>query len=216
MKTTRYFILATILMLWVSNEVHAQSFGAKLNFGTQGLGFEGIVQVSEPLNVRVGGNFLGASYLYETEAGDEFDLDSSLSLSTISALIDWHPYKSGFRLSAGLMYNSNRVSTSLLPKKTYTIGGDVYTPDELGTLDAEVSFGPISPYIGLGFGNVFSGSRFGFQADFGVLYHGEPRVSMSADGLLSPSASQAPQLQQNLSWATLYPVLTFSFTYRIN
>ncbi|AXJ01033.1 hypothetical protein CYPRO_1783 [Cyclonatronum proteinivorum] len=208
--------MAVTLCLSVLSEIHAQSFGTKLNFGTQGIGVEGVLQVSEPINVRVGANFLGASYLYETDTDDDFDIDSSLSLSTFSALADWHAFKSSFRITAGLIYNNNTVKASLLPKQEYTIGGDVYTPEELGNLDAEVTFNPISPYIGLGFGNTFSGSRLGFQVDLGVLYHGEPSVSMTADGLLSPSASQAPQLQENLSWATLYPVFTLSFTYRIN
>ncbi|MCC5933163.1 MAG: hypothetical protein LAT75_01725 [Candidatus Cyclonatronum sp.] len=216
MKKIIYSTLTAFFLLLSVNEVNAQSFGAKLNFGTQGIGFEGIMRVYEPLNVRVGGNFLNASYLYETSASDDYDVDASLSLSTFSALLDWHPYKTSLRLSAGLVYNANAVNTSLLPKKSYTIGGDVYSPDELGNLDAEVTFSPVSPYLGIGFGNVFSGSRFGFNTDFGVLLHGKPAVSLTADGLLSPSASQAPQLEENLSWATLYPVITFSFTYRIN
>lgn len=216
MKKTLYCSFVILFVLAIGSQVNAQSFGAKVNFGTQGIGFEGIVQVADPLNVRVGANFLGASYLYETDADDDYDLDAALALSTVSALLDWHPYRTSFRLSAGLMYNSNTIDASLLPKQSYTIGGDIYSPEELGNLDAQITFRPVAPYFGLGFGNVFSGSRFGFNTDFGVLVHGRPQVSMKAEGLLAPSASQAPQFEENLKWATLYPVLTFSFTYRIN
>jgi hypothetical protein len=205
-----------LIFLLVPVALSAQSFAVKANVGSMGFGLEGAVQAMENLNVRVGGNFLSASYLYETGSGDEFDLDSEVKLGMFSALVDWHPYKTNFRLTGGLVYNGNVMNAGLIPKQTYEIGGDTYTPDDLGALDAEFTFNKIAPYVALGFGNPFSGSNFGMNMDIGWIFQGSPKVSMTAEGLLAPSAEQAPQLQENMSWWNGYPVFTLSFYYRIN
>jgi hypothetical protein len=212
MKTT----LLTVLLLCIPVALHGQSFAIKANAGTMGIGVEAAVQLHEKVNVRAGGNFFSFSHLYETDDGDEFDVDAELNLSMFSALIDWHPFASGLRLTGGLVYNNNTMGAGLLPKQEYTVGGDVYGPDELGALDAEFTFNSIAPYLALGFGNPFSGSRFGMNMDIGWIFQGSPDVTMKAEGLLKPSAEQAPQLQENMSWWTGYPVLTLSFYYRIN
>lgn len=211
----KIIILLTLLSVSIPAVVQAQSLAAKLNLGSTGLGGELAYQVSDPLNVRLGGNFLSASYLYESDADDEFDIDSSLNLGMINALADWHPFGNSFRLTGGLVYNNNTIDSELIPKQTYTLGGDTYTADDLGRLQSEFSFNAISPFIGLGFGNVFKGSRFGVNAEIGMIYQGEPEVELRGDGALAPSAEQAPILQDNLSWATIYPVLNFSLYYRI-
>ncbi|MCC5935399.1 MAG: hypothetical protein LAT75_12180 [Candidatus Cyclonatronum sp.] len=216
MKKLKLFFMLPVLFLCTAATAEAQSFAVKANAGTTGLGLEAAYRLSEPVNLRIGANFLSASYLYETDADDEYDLDASLKLGLITALADWHPFRNSFRLTAGLVYNSNTISGDLLPKKSYTIGGDVYTPEDLGSLSSEFTFNPIAPYLALGFGNAFSGSRFGVNMDLGLIFQGPPKVSLEAEGLLSPSAAQAPILEDNVSWATLYPVLTLSFTYRIN
>ncbi len=208
--------LLTVLLFCIPVALHGQSFAIKANAGSMGLGLEAAVQLHDKVNVRAGGNFFGLSYLYETDADDEFDLDASLNLSMFSALVDWHPFDSGFRLTGGLVYNNNSMNAGLLPKQEYEVGGDVYGPDELGTLDAEFTFNAFAPYLALGFGNAFTGSSFGMNMDIGWIFQGSPNVAMKADGLLKPSAEQAPQLQENMSWWTGYPVFTLSFYYRIN
>lgn len=194
----------------------AGSFALKANAGTLGFGLEGAAQIHESINVRLGANLMGYSYLYQSNPEDEFDIDGSLRLSNFLALVDWYPFKSGFHLTGGLMYNNNNINIGLLPKQTYTVGGDTYTPDDLGSLSAELTFNPVVPYAALGFGNPFKGSRFGVNTDIGLFFQGAPKVSMEAQGLLEPSAEQAPLLEENVNWFTLYPVLTLSLYYRIN
>lgn len=208
----KLLLIAALLVLPVTS--YGQSFAAKANFGTMGLGLEGAVQLNEQLNARVGGNFFNFSYLYETGSNDEFDVDGKLKFGMFTALVDFYPYKSGFRLTGGLVYNNNAVEIGLLPKQSYTVGGDTYSPDDLGTLEAEFTFNKIAPYLALGFGNPFSGSSFGMNMDIGWIFQGSPKVTMTAEGLLEASAEQAPQLEQNMSWWNGYPVFTLSFYYR--
>ncbi|MDI6401665.1 hypothetical protein QLX67_06640 [Balneolaceae bacterium ANBcel3] len=207
-------IFTIFLLVSLPSLLYAQSFSVKVNAGSTGFGLEAVMQVHETANVRLGGNFFSFSYLYESD--DEFDLDADLSLGMFTLLMDYHPFKSAFRLTGGLVYNNNSVNAGLIPQKSYTVGGDVYRPEELGNLDAEFSFNKVAPYVALGFGNPFSGSRFGLSTDIGLIFQGSPNVGMEAEGLLIPSAEQAPILEDNVSWANLYPVFTLSFHYRIN
>lgn len=208
--------LLLVLILILPITVQAQSFGAKLNAGSLGIGPEVLVKLNDNLNARVGVNFFNYNTTIETKDSSEFDFEGDLSLFNGSLLVDFHPFGNSFKLTGGLLYNSNRVETLLIPKKTYTIGGDVYTAAELGAVSADIDFNPIAPYMAVGFGNVFTGSRIGFGFDLGFIYQQPPNVKMVAGGLLAPSADQADQLQDNLSWAEWYPVLTLSLSYRIN
>ncbi|MFU8813448.1 MAG: hypothetical protein ACNA78_10825 [Balneolaceae bacterium] len=209
-------ILVFAGIIFLPQETFSQSFAVKINGGSLGAGGEIAVKLNNSFNARAGGNFLNVDYLYETGADDEFDVDASLGLQNAAALIDWHPFKGSFRLSAGMIYNKNRITTDLLPKKNYQIGGDVITSDELGALQAELTFRPVSPMVSMGFGNVFRGSRFGVNVELGMVYQGSPAVAMQAEGLLAPSAEQADILEKNLEWFEAYPVFTLSLNYRIN
>lgn len=210
------FTFAALLIFAAGDKVMAQSFAVKANIGTLGAGGELSMSVHEKINVRAGANFFSYSYFYETDADDDYDLDAGLNLSNYSAMVDWHPFGNRFRLTGGLVFNGNTVTAEMQPKQSYEIGGDVYAPDELGNLEAEISFSPITPYLGLGFGNALRGSSFGVNFELGAMFQGSPSVTMKADGLLAPSASQAPTLENNLSWFTAYPVMTISLYYRIN
>jgi len=208
-------VLFALIVFIMPYSIYGQSIAIKGNVGTMGGGIEGVVGLHEKVNARIGGNLFSYSYLYETGSDDEFDLDASLELESISALLDWHPFGSAIRITSGVIYNNSAVNVGLLPKQSYSVGGDTYSPEELGNLDAQLSFNRFAPYVALGFGNTFTGSRFGMNTDIGMIYTGSPNVAMSADGLLEPSAEQAPILQENLSWAQMSPVVTVSLYYRI-
>ncbi len=213
MKASSLMILGILIPVMMN----AQPIGIKANAGTMGLGIEVVTPLQDNINVRAGGNLLYISYFYESDADDDFDLDAALDLISASALVDWYPLSNAFRLTGGFIYNGNRLSASLKPKKSYTVGGDIYTPEDLGDLDADFSFNPVAPYIALGFGNPFKGSRLGVNTDVGLFYQGAPDVSLRADGLLEPSADEAQtqQIKDNVSWARVYPVITFSLYYRL-
>lgn len=210
------FLFTALFVLCCADTLMAQSFAIKANAGTKGIGGELGVSLHEKVNVRAGANFFTFSYFYETAENDDFDVDAGLNFTNFSGLIDWHPFGNSLRLTGGFVYNDNTITAELQPKQSYTIGGDVYSPDELGILEAAVTFNPFTPYLALGFGNAFRGRSFGMNLEMGAMFQGSPRVAMEAEGLLEPSAGQGPQFEQNLSWFTAYPVLTVSLYYRIN
>lgn len=208
-------LLILLLSLVLSPSVSAQSFAVKANGGSQGLGGEVALKIINKVNMRVGGNMLNYTYFYETAANEDYDVDARASLQNFSALLDWHPFGSSLRLSGGLAYNLNTFESDLLPKQDYTVGGDVFLAEDLGQLFTEVSFNPLAPVFTMGFGNAFRGKRLGLNMEGGVMLQGAPQVEMRATEFLEPSAEQAPVLENNISWFSMYPIFTLSLYYRI-
>jgi len=196
---------------------------------TLGLGAELTAGLSRQWNVRLGVN--GFNYSERREASDiEYDAEASLRNGT--ALLDWHPGGSTFRLTGGLVYNGNEVTGSSLPPASgfYDIGGVPVPVGLVGTLDAEADFDTFVPYAGLGFGNAVSTNRkIGFFLDLGVVFQGEADVTLTpiipAGSPINtvPGAREALdillqreelELEDEASDYDLYPVVAIGLSYR--
>jgi hypothetical protein len=214
MKTK--LLTSTFLLLFLASTISAQDYAAAIKVGSRGFGAEVIRSFGEDFNVRAGLAFFSIS----VDGGggtEDYEYTAEANLSSISAIADYFPFSGGFRLSGGVLVNLNKATTILTPTKTYTIGKDVYTPEKLGTLDATIEFNPISPYLGIGFGNPTSGDAgFSVTFDMGAMYHGAPSVDLSAKGLLEPSASpdQEELIENNLDWFKWYPNISLGLNYK--
>src|SRR4051812_34014289 len=83
-----------------------------LNAGTLGGGIELAHAFTERLGIRIGAN--GLKY-DSTESYQSVDYDSKLKLATGELLFDWFPFANNFRISAGAMYNGNKLTLSGKP-----------------------------------------------------------------------------------------------------
>ena len=209
-------LLIILFLITLPAAAIAQSFAVKGNAGSLGIGGEAVISLNESFNVRAGANVFDFSYYHETSQGDEYDIDANLHLNSISALIDWYPFQNGMRLAGGIVHNRNEVKSVLIPKQSHEVGGNTYSPEELGNVEADFRFPDFAPYFAIGFGNPFQGSRFGINADIGVLYQGKPESEMRSNGLLSQFENQAESIEKNVSWANIYPAITLSLYYRFN
>ncbi len=212
-------ILRSSLLIFIlfSSIIYSQDFAAALKVGTTGISAEAVRSFSPKFNARLGFSFF--SYRINGGGGDkdDYSYDAKLGLFSISALADYFPFERGLKLTAGLVINLNKFEADMKPTRSYTVGGDLYTPDLLGTMNADISFNKIAPYIGIGFGNPTAGAKgLGFSFDIGTIYQGSPKAKLSATGLIEPSASpeQQQQLEENLSWFKWYPVLSLGITYK--
>lgn len=158
---------------------------AGLVAGTAGLGAEVTYGLTKELNLR--GTLRGASLNYNyTE--DNIDYDGKLKIQNGGLILDWLPFSgTTFRLSAGAMYNGNKITGKALPN-----GGDmVYTVNDVeylvdGQVNSNIDWRKFAPYVGVGFGNpVGRGSNWGFTFDVGVMITGAPRADLSASGRYS-------------------------------
>lgn len=211
-------ILPFILLLFVfsSITISAQEWATAVKASTLGGNVELYRSFGDQFNAHIGINYFSLNQ--SLEETDDYKAEAEAGLMSFSVLGDYFPFQSSsFRLTAGLMFNLNEINTVLTPVESYTVGGDVYTPDDLGTLDANIKFNAIAPYIGLGFGNPTGGdSGFGFVFELGTMYQGGSIVALTANGLLEPSASEDQEelIEDNLSWFNWYPVVSLGLSYK--
>jgi hypothetical protein len=196
-------------------------FGIAVKAGTLGIGGEVAIGILPSLNARASYN--GFNYDGTTTESD-IKYDYKLKLKSVPVLLDWHPFEnSGFRLSSGAVFNNNDVKATGTSQSLYTIGGATYTGAEIGTLTGAVTFKKVAPYAGIGWGNaVGKESGLSIAFDLGVMFQGQPDVSLSASG---PIAS-IPSFQTNLDAeindvknkienVKYYPVVSLGLAYRL-
>ena len=102
---------------------------------------------------------------------------------------------SPMRFTVGAFSNGNELTMVNQPFNgpTIDIGGSSFTPADVGTLTSKTSFASTAPYVGVGFDFEVFG-KAGINLDFGVLWQGDPSVSMQSDGL----AASLPAFQAAL------------------
>jgi hypothetical protein len=192
-----FLAAASVATLFGATQARAD-IGMGLRAGTQGYGGDINIALMEKLNVRVGYNLFKINQ--EIEDTDVV-YDGEIKLSNASALLDWHPFASGFRLTVGgvgpgLKANVQGRSTG----GSFEIGDGTYTAAQIGSLNGTLEFGnSVAPYVGLGWGNVVGKKhRVTFLFDFGVAYIGESKVNLSATCGSSLTVGQCATVQTRL------------------
>ncbi|SDS56865.1 hypothetical protein SAMN05216421_1763 [Halopseudomonas xinjiangensis] len=200
----------------------AEDIALSLNAGTTGLGAGLVYNLSEQLNVR--GSYNWFEYNHEEQI-DELEYDLDLELSTTELLLDWHPFNSGFRVTGGVVHNGTDLTGDARPTSTGTveIGDRIFNAQEIGSVDADVDFNRIAPYLGIGYGKPFW-QRFSLSADLGVTYQGSPdatirvRPGSGVDPVTQARLEQAAaqeerDLEEELDGFKYYPVARVGLTY---
>lgn len=189
--------------------------------GTDGGSILAQFRVSDQLVLRGQGSFIDFDHDFNSS---DVKYNGKLKSNVGGAFLDWHPGSNPFFVSAGVDAGERRVDVSATPmaNATIEINGTVYTASQIGGVSGEVKFANASPVLSLGWDNTFhSAGRWGFRAQAGVLFAGDPKVKLSATG---PFAND-PTVQANLraEEASLrsdardfryYPLLSAALTYR--
>jgi len=209
----KFLLLFFIVSLSVFSQSSAQNYAVALKASTTGISVEGLRSFGEDFNAHIG----FAAFTFNKSggggSGDDYKFDAKLKLLSFSALADWFPFDFDLRITGGAFINLNKGDVTLTPVKTYQVGGTAYTPEILGSLSANVDVDRISPYLGVGFGNRLVTKGLQFTCDIGALYQNTPSVTLSAKGLLSPSAEQSQIVADNISWFKFYPVISIGLLY---
>ena len=194
--------------------------------GTLGFGLNAGYQVNDYFKLRANTNYLPYS---RSDNVRDVDYRAKLDFFTIGALGDVHVLGGGFRLTGGVYYVdlSLTADAKLTSDKSYTIGGNTYTAQELGTWKGSVEWKTLAPYAGLGYGSG-SGNEpgFGFSCDLGALYigkssvHFDPSASMrqaAADhgyDLQSDVKKEEDEVKSYADKVQFWPVISFGVVYR--
>jgi hypothetical protein len=196
--------------------------GVGVKGSTLGIGGEVTVGLTPGFNLRSGYN----GFTYDGTASEsDIKYDYSLKLSSIPVLLDWHPFDaSGFRLTAGALFNSNEVKATGTPSGTYKIGDVTYLATDVGTLTGKVTFNDVAPFLGIGWGNaVGKNSALSLAFDIGVVFQESPKVSLVANGgtlvndstFKSELAKEENNLKHDIDGFKYYPVIALGLTYQL-
>jgi hypothetical protein len=208
-------LLAALLSAGIANADN--DFGLGVKAGTLGLGLEVSWQPLPYLELRLGAN----SYDYDdngTQAG--IDYEATLGLESYYGTVNFHFPISPMRVTAGVYSNGNELYMLNDTGEDQNIGGITYPGAAIGTLTSTTSFASTAPYLGIGFDFTLAG-KVGMNLDFGVLWQGEPDVTLDATGLLSldpgfQAALEAErlELEDDMSDFKAWPVISLGFVYK--
>ena len=197
-------------------------WGVGVKAGTLGLGAEARWSGLPYIDFRVGMN------AYSVDAnGEELGIayTGEADLDTIYLTANFHFPLSPFRLTAGAFVNGNEVNLVGDETGTYNFGSSPtdWTQDQVGVLSSTTSFASTAPYLGLGFDFEVFG-KAGLNFDLGVLYQGDPDVTLESTGtaftdpILGPEFQAAIEeerldLENKMDKYRIYPVVSLSFVY---
>lgn len=207
----RLSFLALLLSLFAASahSSNAQGLAISGRAGTLGPGVELVTSLDPHFNVRLGANHFNYSrHDYVTSLEVPVHVDSDLRLTSFALIADVLPFEKIFRMSLGLVYNLSEATSLMSPAEGYTLEGKTFSPDRIGSMEATLGHRrPIQPYMGLGLGNPLRG-RVTMLLDLGLLYTDAPRLGMQGDGMIAPTAQQAPDLEASLHSFKWYPVVS--------
>jgi hypothetical protein len=194
-----------------------------LQVGTTGLGAELGFGLTDLLGVRA--SYGAGSYPYSiTESGIHYDTRLKPRVGLLN--LDLHPFRGVFRVSAGVAYNGSRIEGKADTRTgTVVLNNVTYNTADLGTVDGEVHFRKLAPYLGFGWGFVPQGSSgFFFTSDFGAMYSpATGSVTGTCAPLLAPPVcaalqsdlrAEADAFRREVETYKFYPVVRIGLGYR--
>jgi hypothetical protein len=217
-------ILGIILLAQVIPFVVAQAqspesskFALTASAGTNGIGGDFTVSISDYLNTRVG--YHGFNYSLDGTISDtdpEIGYDGSLEMTSFSLMVDYYPFKKFVGISVGALLHSMTVDATAGPNASYVIGDKTFEADELGSLNAKIDYsGSLMPYAGLIFSNpVAKGIPVKLHIQAGMMYSKQPSLEMTGTGMITPTADNQTSLQEGLDEFQFLPVVNVGFSFR--
>jgi hypothetical protein len=216
--------MAVLLAVCVSAGTARAELAAAAELGTTSIGAHATIRLLPKLDLRIGTGYLTYSTTRHTSY---LTYNFELKTHTVDALLDWYPRKtSGFRLTAGVAYNGNKIDAVGKPSITgsYTLGTHTYTVESIGRIDGKVDFRKVAPYLGVGWGRApTEAGGWWFSTDLGVLFHGTPRVSLSSSGctilsvvcdlLAADLVQEKQELSEDIRKYKTYPVVRIGVGY---
>lgn len=249
----RHFTFSSAILfccaLFISNAASATDapptpagIGSRPNFAigikasSLGAGVDAGMGVTRWMDVRAGFNGLNFSHNFNQ---DGVNYNGSLNLRSAEAAVDLKPFGDWFHVSPGvLLYNGNQITAkaSVPGGQTFTLGGTDFQSNPANPISGTGKLGvsKAAPMVLFGFGSLVPHKHhFTFFNDFGVVYQGEPKTTLSLTGSACDAVTgqncvnaasdptiqsqiQAEQLKINndTKIAKFYPVLSFGIAYR--
>ena len=213
-------------------EEYGSYYSIGLKAGTLGIGLDVAMPLSDHFSLR--GNVNGFTYDFTDIINDALPAGAvdfgtvtggDMQLLTAGILVDYFPWQTGLRISAGAYYNANKFTITGDASTNIKINGNTYTNTEVNSATATLDFDNLAPYLGLGWGSDTRTKGWGVSFDVGVMYHGTPQGVLDVQQVTPPPATSAAitasETQANIDIATeldktefkFYPVIMIGLTY---
>jgi len=191
-----------------------------LEIGTTGPGISASWRFADHFGVRAGFNYFRYEHNDEIE---DVEYDATLRLMSEPLTFNFYPWRrSSFFISAGVLFNQNRLTGTGTGQGTIDLGGTTFPAAAVGTLNLEVEYQPVNPYLSIG-GNLYfdKAKHWSLGAELGVFYQGNSEVDLTrTGGIADPGidaalANERRQVEDHADKAIFWPVakisLNFSF-----
>ncbi len=188
--------------------------------GTSGTGLDVQVKLGPIFTLR--GSLDRLTHSAE-ESYDGIDYNADLTFDTAGAFIDVHPMGNGLLISGGAYFGDRDIALAGTPTGPVDIGGQVYSPGQVGTLNGAVKLGDLAPFLGIGWDDTFyRNSRWGIRAIAGVAWSDAPEVALtSTGGSLSNDPTFRARLREESRRITeetegygLFPIIQVGLNYK--
>ena len=161
--------------------------------GTSGVGLDVQVKLGPIFTLR---GSLDRLTWGADESYDGIDYQGDFAFDTVGGFIDMHPLATGFLISGGAYVGDRDIALAATPTGPVEIGGQTWTPGQVGTLNGAIKLSGVAPFLGLGWDDTFYRSgRWGFRAIAGVAWSDAPEVALTSTG---GSLSNDPNFQARL------------------
>lgn len=181
----------------------------------------------------------------DADLDKEVDLKAKLGMTHGKILVDYYPWsrKSSFHITAGAYFGGSKLVKvdGYLPQNTIDVMNaandwleknghtdristtvnigdkDVDVNDLNGKVDAYIKTNGFKPYLGIGFGRAVPRNRIGVQFDFGVMFHGKPKIASSNSDIGDALNGEAEDegFTKIMRKIVVYPVLSLKLIGRI-
>ena len=172
-------IVAASVLLSTTASAATTAIGAGVRVSTFGFGADIDVGLSKWATFRIG--YHGLNYGKQI-TDTNVSYDGKLTISAVSAIVDWNLFAGGFHVSLGAVSNGPRIDVVGTPTNgTYTFNGVTYQASEIGSLTGTIKLGKsVVPYIGLGWGNAASNQHsVTFLVDVGAIHTGTAAAAIN-------------------------------------
>ena len=188
--------------------------------GTSGVGAEAQFALGSIFVLRGAVDTLGFDL---DETYDDVAYSGRFDFDTLGAFVDLHPLANGFFVSGGAYMGQRSIGLNAARSAPVNVGGQTFTPTQVGTLSGEIKLQDLAPFAGLGFDTTFTrSSRWGFRAIAGVAWSDTPEVGLtSSGGTLSNDpafrarlADEARAIQSDVEGYGFYPIVQLGLNYK--
>ncbi|MCI5046966.1 MAG: hypothetical protein MRY59_05655 [Aquisalinus sp.] len=189
--------------------------------GTTGVTLEVKAKLRSTLVARSGVSWL--NFELNGEELDDITYDSQIDINTLSMAADYHPFKNPWMMSVGLYMGKRELSLNSRITDNVVIGGQTFTPGEVGEIVGVAAMDDIATFIGLGWDNTFyTKKKWSYFIRGGITVSGSPNIELTSVGgtlsnnpaLISELEVEEASAQEDIDEYKFYPILEAGASYR--